>query len=104
MKLVLALAFILLSGTALADYSQAVARREYCTTIGKIAEQAYNWRTDKYLKRSKQDYLNVWADDLRPGVRNADVTQYAIDYAYDRATDEKNAYMMTWAYCMDNAH
>lgn len=90
----------LLSTAQAGDYTQAVARREYCHTMSMVADHVYS---GKGYGRVKKDFYDSFASSLQDGARNADVWRFAIDYSYDKATDLDNAKRMTWAYCMDNA-
>ena len=78
-------------------YGQAVARQEYCELVVKQANMIVTGR--KYSP--KTHYENLWKTSLAKEGRLGQVNRFALDYAYDTATDEKDAQMIIWSYCMD---
>jgi hypothetical protein len=104
MKKTIAIAiFAALNFTATAhagNYSQDAALMEYCQTVSMLPGEVYLGRMNG---DTKQHYYDLYSSMIKDGARNADVWRFAIDYTYDKATDLKNARVMTWAYCMDNA-
>jgi len=83
------------------DYSSAVARQEYCSNSGEYARMVYDGRISG---KAKQVYFDETAH-ITAGHDDDDrvnrVIAFSINYGYDKATDGKDAYMKSWAYCMD---
>lgn len=103
MKTIVAIFLLVVSGIVSAGpYSEAAALQTFCNTVGNIGEHVY---TDRHSKHgdAKQKIFNGFAASMGPDARNADVLRFAINFAYDKATDAENARLTTWAYCMDNA-
>lgn len=104
MKTITAVLFvlgILVSGVALAgDYSQAVAREQYCGSAGKISGLAYRDHNNGISKEETLDRVSRAHKKAGGSIDKHDM--FAINYAYDQATSVEDAYMTTWAWCMDH--
>lgn len=94
------IALVLIASTpALAsDYKHAVARDQYCGAAAGLSEDAYKARERGKPKQPLVDEMKHLLD----GTRTDAIVKFTIDYGYDKAVTAKDAYMTTWAFCMDN--
>lgn len=97
LALTLCLAATAASAQSYGPYGQAVARQEYCDLEAKHAEvtfrgKFYTTKAENYQRRKEQTDRTD---------RLGEIARFSIDYAYDQATDLRNAQMTVWAYCMD---
>jgi opacity protein-like surface antigen len=95
---ILALLLVMLSGSAMADYSQTVARQRYCTATGRIGAAAYQ---DRLKGTPKEAIWEKVASGLQKGGKDAETLRFAVNYGYDQAVDGEDAHMKSWANCMD---
>jgi hypothetical protein len=89
------------SAIAHADYSQTVARQQYCRSMGNIAALAYR---DRVKGTPKEVVLSKVAAQLDEDAKQAEFLHFGIDYAYGQATDQADAHMKAWSHCMDNTY
>lgn len=82
-------------------YSNAVARGEFCSSMGGIARVTFE---GKQKGDPKEKFLKMAASQLDAGDRSAEMLRFAIDYGYDQAADAKDAHMKAWANCMDRTN
>ena len=70
-------------------YQRAVAKQQMCREVGQFGVEAFDLRV---------------AGERRQKVVNAtnEILYETAQYAYDSATDRKDAYSHGWATCMDN--
>lgn len=99
MKQVVAVLTLSLATAAQAGpYQNAEARQDYCSNLGGMAGAVFQGKQEG---KPKQRYLDLAAKQLAENDKNAELIRFAIDHAYDEATDRKSAHMKAWAYCMD---
>lgn len=92
------LALSLATAAQAGPYQNAEARQDYCSNLGGMAGVVFQGKQEG---KPKQRYLDLAAKQLAENDKNAELVRFAIDYAYDEASDRKGAHMKVWAYCMD---
>ena len=92
-KLDIAIAVMLAAGAATAQthYQDAVRKREVCKEMGNYAVDTYR------MKQAGESWERLNTNPNVPARMKA-----IKHYAYFKATDEKNAYIAAWAWCMDD--
>lgn len=83
------------------NYSDAVSRGRFCSSMGGMARTVFEARQ---RGEPKQKYLDLAASAMNTGDRGDAMIRFAIDYGYDQATDGKDAHMKAWANCMDQTY
>lgn len=87
-----------LSNVALAgEYEDAARNEKTCDSQGNIATRLF--------AHKEESPKSHWIDSVSSGeYANEKVRQmniFDINYAYDKATSEKDAFVAAWAHCMD---
>lgn len=95
----LLLSIIVAESAFAGGYSAAVERQEFCDHIGGVSKNVYD---GKQAGSTKQHFIDMGARASAVDPTNAKLIKFAINYGYDEATDGKDAYMKSWAYCMDS--
>lgn len=82
------------------EYQHAVAQQQYCDGMAQMSVIVFNDSRNNGTTKEHFYELSAKSDEGRPEVEKKIIT-FAINYGHDDATDAKDAYMKTWAYCMD---
>jgi hypothetical protein len=75
------------------DYQFVIARKQTCDFTGERAYNAFN------LKRQGLDMQVITKEDS--GLAYP-IYKYAVEYGYNTALTQEDAYLHSWAKCMDN--
>jgi hypothetical protein len=80
----------------LAVSCSAQAIPSFCDMYGDIARNLY---ASKARGEPKQKWLDIYATDLADGDLGSNVLRFTINYVYDLAKDERDAYITTLDQC-----
>jgi hypothetical protein len=98
----LALVLLAISNLAFSDtYSNVVAAEETCKTQGELALHMYNMKEGDPVKFSKDFFIDNINNPPAKGYRRHEMNQYTVEYVFTKAFSDRDAYMQSWAHCMD---
>lgn len=98
MKITIGLILLALSSASFAgDYSDAANNLRVCENSGDIAAMVYGTKN----KKSKSSVMKVAMSRNYQDEKIRKMTIFNVNYAYDSAISEKDAYRAAWANCMD---
>lgn len=93
------LASLIISMPAVAgDYTHSLAVNTYCRGTAGFSSDTYLGRV---AGKSKQEFIDQAQHILKDNDVGSEILLFAINYGYDQATSQKDAYMTSWANCMD---
>ena len=100
MKKLILVAALMLSTHAFADgYEQTQIKFNYCESVGQTGQHFYVERIQGTPRETAMDsFSSVFAEEKKHWLT---MSLFAVTYAYDSATSEKDAYMRAFAHCMD---
>ncbi|MGA8148614.1 MAG: hypothetical protein WB870_13745 [Gallionellaceae bacterium] len=92
-----------LSNTALAggDYSNAVVIQDMCDYAGQAGKIAYNIKAGVTHNWTREYFTNMVSTGHYADEKNRQAQIWAVNYGFDQASDLQDAYMKSWAHCMD---